>query len=163
MTPVSLLVAAVVQVAAPHPHNFLIRLIDDPVSGKPWKAPKRGDLRMRGSKGSIWVQRSPVFPGEAVLSTDVVTRKGPSGFYLDAETYVDVKLTKEGAEAFSTFTSENIFRRAAIVVSGRVVEETLITSRMTTGHVYVFANLDLPKAQALANEIMLPDGPSAIP
>lgn len=124
---------------------FSIRIVDEG-SGRPIDV-ARDDLvpNFKGG-GSIWLKRAGAIEGPFVVEAHTGTTEG--------EPVVLFTLTPEAADRFATLTRENIGNRVAMVVSGKVVLNTLIAGEAPRNSLQLAGEFTEAEASAIAADMM---------
>lgn len=136
-------------VAVPVGHQSVsIRLVDD------ISAPGRGDDRVAiaepgaGKPQALWLKREGGISGDIVAEAHVVT--GPHGKVL-----IEFTFTPEAGSEFAALTRQNVGRRLAIVVNGRILTAPMVREPILSGKVQIDGNFaDAAEAKKVVDEMM---------
>ena len=96
---------------------------------------------------TLHVGKKALLDGSAVesakLSTDPISN----------EPIVEVTFNEEGTKKFSDITAENVKKRIAIVVDGKVQTAPIVQTRIPGGKVHITGNLTKAEAEGLVGTI----------
>ena len=90
---------------------------------------------------------------EALLDGSAVESAKLSTDPISGEPMVEVRFNEEGTRKFSDITAENIKKRIAMVVDGKVQTAPIIQTRIPGGKVHITGNLKKEKAEELVGMI----------
>ena len=96
-------------------------------------------------KGELLLQKTPVLTGDALVTASVSFDQSRFN-----EPYVSVELNSEGARKFSRVTRDNVGRRLAIVLDGKVQSAPVIKQQIPSGHAMIEGNFKMDDATDLA-------------
>jgi RNA polymerase sigma factor (sigma-70 family) len=97
--------------------------------------------------GTLQVQKTPLLDHTAIRSVSVT--KNPSSGAQE----IDVEFSEEGKELFAAVTKENINKRLAIVLNGRLYSAPVIRSEISGGRAQITGNFTETEAKELAARI----------
>ncbi len=106
-------------------------------------------FELKAIKSPMGGTESVLLAGESPLSGDKLTTASV-GFDQYGQAIVQLELNKEGAKTFDTLTFQNIGRRLAIVLDGKVHSAPVIRDRISGGHAQISGNFTNQEASDLA-------------
>ena len=96
---------------------------------------------------TLHVEKKALLDGSAVESAKV------SSDPVSGQPIVEVKFNEEGTKKFSDISAENIKKRIAIVVDGKVVTAPIVQTRIPGGRVHITGDLTKEQAEELVRMI----------
>jgi preprotein translocase subunit SecD len=130
--------------------GFSIRLIDDAyVSGMP---PPSGEeeIHLAQPDHDIWVKHDAIITGDMVANA-----KAGADPEVD-QPDVEFTLTAEGGERLEAATRENVGRRFAVIVDGKVIDVPKILDPIKSGSFIITGGFTTASANALAASLSRP-------
>jgi len=131
----------------PAPSVFQFRLVLDAPSAKadPMTAVRPGaDAK---ATETLYVQKKVLLDQTDLKSASVITNQ-PAG-----KPRIDITFTDTGAKRFAKVTRQNIGKRLAIIIDGRLYSAPTIKSEVQGGLVQITGNFSVQEAQDLATKI----------
>ena len=105
------------------------------------------DFKSGERNETLHVGKKALLDGSAIESAKASTDP------LSGEPIVEVHFNQEGTKKFSDITAENIKKRIAIVVDGKVQTAPIVQTRIPGGRVHITGNLTKAEAEALVDMI----------
>jgi len=96
-------------------------------------------------KGELLLEKTPVLTGDALVTASVSFDQSRFN-----EPYVSVELNPDGSRKFSRVTRDNVGRRLAIVLDGKVQSAPVIKQQIPSGHAMIEGNFKMDDATDLA-------------
>ena len=111
-------------------------------------------LSGRTNMETLNVQRNVLLDQSAIQSASVTTN-----FHIGEpdEIMVDLKLTPPAAKQFAKITRDNVGRRLAIIVGGKIIEAPRIAGEIPSGEAQIGGNFTTEEAKRLAALINNPN------
>lgn len=129
------------------------RLVDDDISPEAASRgvlpPGREVLMLTGKGGEGAAQRPIVVHSEAVLTGEAIVDAGTS-FDTWNQAYVSMNFDARGARQFERITGENVGKKLAIVLDGKVYSAPVIQDRIGGGRAQITGNFSVEEAHDLA-------------
>jgi len=120
---------------------------------KPWEVPERPQMPegyeyktasdARGRTEGLLLQKDAVLTGDKLMNANVA-------FDQYGQPIVELQLDSEGGKIFDRVTFQNIGRRLAIVLDGKVHSAPVIRDRIPNGRAQISGNFSAPEASDLA-------------
>ncbi len=113
---------------------------------EPTKIPEGYELKIlsdRGRPETLLLEKEPVLTGDRLINASV-------GFDQYGQPIVELQLDPEGAKVFDRVTFQNIGRRLAIVLDGKVHSAPVIRDRIPNGQAQISGNFSAQEASDLA-------------
>jgi preprotein translocase subunit SecD len=117
--------------------------IDKALEGK---IPEGDELLYDRENRPVLVKKEQLLTGEALANAQAKIGGGALG----NEPYVAIDFTPEAAAKFAKITGENVNKRLAIILDGKVYSAPVIKSRIAGGHGIIEGNFEMDEAQKLA-------------
>ncbi|MFH1825420.1 MAG: protein translocase subunit SecD [Candidatus Firestonebacteria bacterium] len=117
--------------------------IDKAIEGK---IPEGDELLYDRENRPILVKKEQILTGEALANAQAKIGGGALG----NEPYVSIDFNTEGGKKFAKITGENINKRLAIILDGKIYSAPNIKSRIGGGHGIIEGNFEMDEAQKLA-------------
>lgn len=117
-----------------------------PPQGEIPKIPDGYELKVltdRGRTENLLLQKAPVLTGDKLMNASV-------GFDQYGQPVVELQFDSEGAKVFDKVTFQNIGRRLAIVLDGRVHSAPVIRDRIPNGQAQISGSFSAQEASDLA-------------
>lgn len=124
-----------------------------PGGPKPWEVPLRPQMPegyeykttsdARGRTESLLLQKEPVLTGDKLMNANVA-------FDQYGQPIVELQLDSEGAKIFDRVTFQNIGKRLAIVLDGKVHSAPVIRDRIPNGRAQISGSFSAEEASDLA-------------
>lgn len=120
------------------------QVIKDALAGTPPEGFEIKEMEEEGQPSEkIVLKTEPVLTGDRLTNASV-------GFDSYGQSIVEVQLDGEGAKIFDSFTFQNIGKRLAIVLDGRVHSAPVIRDRIPNGRGQISGNFTVEQASDLA-------------
>jgi hypothetical protein len=143
---VCFLTLTLVAAEASKPVAFEVRLVlDNPASDS--EQMTTSPTGKEGQTELLHVQKRPLIDQNAVKSASV--QKNPQ----TGASEIEVVFTEEGAQRFAEVTRQNIDKRLAIVVAGRVLSAPVVRAEISGGRAVISGNFSEQEATQLAEKI----------
>jgi preprotein translocase subunit SecD len=145
---VSLLALTLVAAETSKPPVFQMRLVlDSPTADSEQMTMTRTDTTGKTTKEVLQVPRTSLLDHKEVRSASV-QKNAQTG-----APEIQVTFTDQGAKRFAQVTRENIDKRLAIVVDGKVFSAPFIKAEIPGGHAVISGNFSEQEATQLATKI----------
>ncbi len=113
---------------------------------EPAKVPEGYELKTisdRGRNETLLLQKEPILTGDKLINASV-------GFDQYGQPIVELQFDPDGAKVFDKFTFQNIGRRLAIVLDGKVHSAPVIRDRIPNGQAQISGNFSSNEASDLS-------------
>jgi preprotein translocase subunit SecD len=133
----------IAEVTTPPPPPFQLQLVLD----EPGENAEALTNQTANSSGeTLYVQKTPLLDATAVRTATVITNA-------TGAPQIEIQLNPEGQELFAKITKENVNKRLAIVLNGRLYSAPVIRSEITGGKAQISGAFTEEEAQELAARI----------